>query len=64
MSEEQEKEEKVTNPAPLPRSFRLPVEDIEILRWLSRRWGASGATVIRKLLREAARKEGMPDREQ
>jgi len=51
-------------PEQVPTSFRLEKRDVERVRWLAEKLDRSASSVIRQLLREAARKEGMPGEEQ
>lgn len=46
---------------PHVKTFRLRAEDVERLAALANRWGSSEAAVIRRLLLEAARAEGLSD---
>lgn len=47
-----------------PYTFRLAAEDVARLEWVARRWRTSSAAVIRKLLADLARQEGMPETDQ
>jgi hypothetical protein len=45
-------------------SFRMDERDLELIRRLAAKWDRSAASVIRQLVREAARREGVEDQEQ
>lgn len=46
---------------PHVKSFRFRDEDEERIKGLADRWGSSEAAVIRRLLQEAAAREGLTD---
>jgi hypothetical protein len=67
MSESKEKKQggsKMKSGHMAPYTFRLAAEDVARLEWVARRWRTSSAAVIRKLLADLARQEGMPETDQ
>lgn len=45
-------------------SFRMDERDLELIRRLARKWDRSAASVVRQLVREAAKREGVEEQEQ
>jgi hypothetical protein len=44
-----------------PRGFRFTKRDVERLAWLAAQWEMSESEVLRRLIRERAAAEGMPE---
>gem|GEM_PF-4131625 len=59
-----EKKRKMTGPRQIPTSFRLEERDLEAIRYLARKWDRTVSSVIRQLVREAAKREGIPEENQ
>jgi len=54
----------MTGPRQIPTSFRLEERDLEAIRYLARKWDRTVSSVIRQLVREAAKREGIPEENQ
>jgi len=62
--EPKEKKPKMTSTRQVATSFRLSERDLEAIRLLARKWDRSASSVIRQLVREAAKREGLDEQEQ